>query len=149
MFARQRLDRPGGGGLARNAVDSETLVHPLTAATAMPKKTKRTIRTRKGIREYTHLGCPLTKNRSAWCFRLCVPGADGNGPCGRLAPHGLTGRTQHAIEAHNRKLRAGPVEALEAACLPRTETEGDDAGVRIVEGDAEVLPHLPPPERRG
>lgn len=43
-------------------------------------------------------GCPLTKNRTNWCFRLCVP-ADGAGQCGRIAPHGFLGRTQAAILA--------------------------------------------------
>lgn len=47
---------------------------------------------------YTHLGCPLTRNRTAWCFRLCAPDDDGNGRCGRLAPYHLKGRTQGSIE---------------------------------------------------
>lgn len=41
-------------------------------------------------------GCPRTKNRSNWCHAWCVP-KDGRGDCGRLAPHGLLGRTQLAI----------------------------------------------------
>jgi hypothetical protein len=58
---------------------------------------KRKIKTRKGLKEYTYLGCPLTKNRSAWCFRLCIPNAFGNGNCGRIAPHSLTSRIQQSI----------------------------------------------------
>jgi hypothetical protein len=50
---------------------------------------------------YTHLGCPLTRNRTAWCFRLCAPDDDGNGRCGRIAPYHLKGRTQLSIERYN------------------------------------------------
>ncbi len=42
-------------------------------------------------------GCPLTKNRSSWCFHLCDP-VGGLGFCGRIAPHALTGRTLRALE---------------------------------------------------
>ena len=41
-------------------------------------------------------GCPLTKNRTPWCFNLCVP-HDGRGECGRLQPYALVGRTDGAI----------------------------------------------------
>ncbi|MHC4217919.1 MAG: hypothetical protein ACYSU7_05620 [Planctomycetota bacterium] len=44
-------------------------------------------------------GCPLTRNRSAWCYRLCAP-VDGMGLCGRIAPHALRGRTDLAIEKY-------------------------------------------------
>ena len=44
-----------------------------------------------------HVGCPLTNNRSCWCYALCVP-VRGLGACGRVAPHGLRGRTQRAID---------------------------------------------------
>jgi hypothetical protein len=44
-------------------------------------------------------GCPLTRNRSNWCFRLCTPKA-GRGRCGRLAPHGFLSRIQQAILDH-------------------------------------------------
>lgn len=59
------------------------------------------IRTTKGIKDYTYLGCPLTRNRSPWCFRLCVPDPAGKGVCGRIAPHGFQSRIQKGIEAHN------------------------------------------------
>ena len=68
------------------------------------KTHKTTIRTSKGLKEYTYLGCPLTRNRSAWCFRLCIPDLEGNGDCGRIAPHSLKSRIQLGIEAHNKKL---------------------------------------------
>ena len=45
------------------------------------------------------LGCPLTHNRSSWCNAFCVP-SKGKGPCGRIAPHALRGRTQRAIDQH-------------------------------------------------
>ena len=50
------------------------------------------------------VGCPLTKNRSAWCYRLCAP-EDGFGVCGRIAPHGLRGRTDLAIENYLQRRR--------------------------------------------
>lgn len=49
------------------------------------------------IPKYTFLGCPLTKNRSPWCFRICNPNADGQGRCGRVAPHTIKGRIQQGI----------------------------------------------------
>jgi len=58
---------------------------------------KRKIKTREGLKEYTYLGCPLTRNRSAWCYRLCIPNTLGHGHCGRIAPHSLTGRIQQSI----------------------------------------------------
>lgn len=53
---------------------------------------------RKDLKKYTYLGCPMTKNRSPWCFRMCKPNADGTGLCGRVAPHGLKSRIQQGIE---------------------------------------------------
>ena len=50
------------------------------------------------------VGCPLTKNRSAWCYRLCAP-EDGLGLCGRIAPHALRGRTDLAIENYVQRRR--------------------------------------------
>ncbi len=60
---------------------------------------------KKSPPQYTYRGCPLTNNRSAWCFRLCAPDEAGTGRCGRSAPHALKGRTQLAIESHNQKKR--------------------------------------------
>jgi hypothetical protein len=50
------------------------------------------------------VGCPLTKNRSAWCYRLCPP-VNGRGACGRIAPHALRGRTDLAIEKYLQQRR--------------------------------------------
>jgi len=60
-------------------------------------------RNHRRVLEYTTLGCPLTKSRTAWCFGICVP-VEGIGVCGRIAPHALMGRTQEAILRH--KLRS-------------------------------------------
>ena len=69
------------------------------------KTKKRRVKTSTGLKEYTYLGCPLTRNRSPWCFRLCTPDDEGHGQCGRVAPHALKGRTQVAIETHNQRKR--------------------------------------------
>jgi hypothetical protein len=61
------------------------------------KKAKNT----KALPAFTYLGCPLTRNRSAWCFRLCDPDAEGTGTCGRVAPHSFKSAIQLAIERHN------------------------------------------------
>jgi hypothetical protein len=106
------------------------------------KKTVRTVRTSRGVKEYTHLGCPLTRNRTAWCYRLCVPDPEGKGECGRLAPHGLKSRTQHAIEEHNRALRAARLEELETGYLAAPDPEGREPGVKVVGGEAEVVLRL-------
>ena len=63
-----------------------------------PPKGYKRVTIRKDLKEYTYLGCPLTKNRSPWCFRMCKPNADGTGFCGRVAPHGFKSRIQQGIE---------------------------------------------------
>jgi len=65
---------------------------------------KRKIQTKHGLKEYTYLGCPLTHNRSAWCFHLCIPDTIGNGHCGRIAPHSLTSRIQQSIIDYKNKI---------------------------------------------
>lgn len=65
---------------------------------------KRRIRNKKGLKEYTYLGCPLTRSKSAWCYRMCIPDKNGNGQCGRIAPHSVKSRIQIGIENYN-KLR--------------------------------------------
>lgn len=100
---------------------------------------QRTVRTRRGPREYTCLGCPLTRNRSAWCFRLCAPDEEGNGRCGRLAPHSLKSRIQLSIESHNKKLLEAHCERLEHMYLTARHNEYYDSGVRISEGEAEIV----------
>lgn len=58
--------------------------------------------TRRFRREW---GCPLTKNRTPWCFAMCTP-IEGMGFCGRIAPHTLVGRTKLAILKHEAAIRA-------------------------------------------
>jgi hypothetical protein len=62
---------------------------------------KRRLRQTAPLRETW--GCPLTKNRSNWCYRMCAP-VNGLGQCGRVAPHTLRGRTDLAIERYNARL---------------------------------------------
>ncbi len=62
-------------------------------------------REKRGVPEYTVLGCPLTKSHSLWCHGLCVP-EEGIGMCGRVAPHTVTGRTQIAILKYKIKQQA-------------------------------------------
>ncbi len=62
-------------------------------------------RERKGVPEYTVLGCPLTKSHSLWCHGLCVP-KEGIGLCGRVAPHTVASRTQVAILKYKIKQHA-------------------------------------------
>lgn len=66
-------------------------------------KLSKRARNRIALIEYTYLGCPLTKNRSPWCFRVCQPKADGTGSCGRIAPHSFKSRIQQGIEDFKRK----------------------------------------------
>ena len=105
----------------------------------MPKTEKKMIRTIKGIREHTYLGCPLTRNRSAWCFRICAPDADGSGHCGRVAPHGLKGKTQLAIEKHKRMERERHYENLERIYLGAPYNEFHEPGIRIAAGEADIV----------
>lgn len=61
------------------------------------------ISVRHGFKDYTYLGCPLTRNRSPWCFRMCKPDAEGHGYCGRVAPHGIKSRIQKGIEEYRKR----------------------------------------------
>jgi len=103
------------------------------------KDKKKAIRTKQSIKEYTYLGCPLTRNRSAWCFRICVPDQEGQGRCGRVAPHGLKGRTQVAIELQNRKQRRTHLENLERVYLAEPCNEGLGSGINISEGETDIV----------
>jgi hypothetical protein len=66
------------------------------------------VRIRKRLKEYTYLGCPLTNNRSPWCFRLCQLNIDGTGFCGRVAPHGFKSRIQQGIEDFKKRRAESP-----------------------------------------
>jgi acyl-coenzyme A thioesterase PaaI-like protein len=107
------------------------------------KAGQRKVRTKRGIRAYTYLGCPLTRDRTAWCFRLCVPDAHGKGQCGRIAPHGLKGRTQLAIMGHRRHRRATHFAKLERMYLAAPFNDLPDLGVRVRDGEAEIVVPIP------
>lgn len=62
------------------------------------KPTHTVKREKKAVKPYTYLGCVMTRNRSAWCYRICTPDSTGHGACGRIAPHSLKSSTQLAIE---------------------------------------------------
>jgi hypothetical protein len=72
-------------------------------ASKAPRKVCKRVKIRKDLKEYTYLGCPMTKNQTPWCFRMCKPNADGTGFCGRVAPHGFKSRIQQGIEDFKKK----------------------------------------------
>jgi acyl-coenzyme A thioesterase PaaI-like protein len=109
----------------------------------VPKAEQRKVRTKRGIRAYTYLGCPLTRDRSAWCFRLCIPDRLGKGRCGRVAPHGLKGRTQTAIEGHRQQRRSTHFAKLERMYLAAPINGPYDLGVMVREGEAEIVVPIP------
>jgi len=102
-------------------------------------ESKTIIRTKKGPREYSYLGCPLTRNRSAWCFRLCAPDAEGHGRCGRIAPHSLKSNIQSAIEKHGKKKLEKRFRDLETAYLEGPGKGLRGVGIRIDKGEADVV----------
>lgn len=103
------------------------------------QETKKKIRTRKGLREYSYLGCPLTRNRSAWCFRLCTPDSQGHGHCGRVAPHSLKSAIQTAIEKHGKKKMEQRLRGLEKEYLDGPGKALRGVGIRLAEGEADVV----------
>jgi uncharacterized protein (TIGR00369 family) len=103
------------------------------------KMKKRRVKTSTGLREYTYLGCPLTRNHSPWCFRLCEPDVEGHGHCGRIAPHALTGRIQAGIQEYNKRQRAAHCRKLGSMYLAAPCNEYYEPGIRISEGEAEVV----------
>ena len=103
------------------------------------ERERKTVRTGRGQKEYTYLGCPLTRNRTAWCYRLCTPDEEGAGRCGRVAPHGLKGRTQRSIEGFNRKQLETHWEKLERRYLAAASSEYFDPGVSVSQQEAEIV----------
>ncbi len=106
---------------------------------------KRLVKTVKGIKEYTYLGCPLTLSNSAWCYRMCDPDSEGKGRCGRIAPHTLKSYIQTSIEEHNKKLHEQHLEKLENLYLSDAANKEFDPGVKVFEGEAEI--HVPVREK--
>jgi acyl-coenzyme A thioesterase PaaI-like protein len=103
------------------------------------KLKKRRVKTRKGLKEYTYLGCPLTRNRSPWCFRMCTPDFEGHGHCGRIAPHSLTGTIQAGIQEYNKRQRAAHCRKLESMYLSAPCNEHYEPGIKVSEGEAEIV----------
>jgi uncharacterized protein (TIGR00369 family) len=103
------------------------------------KTKKRRVRTSSGLKEYTYLGCPLTRNRSPWCFRMCEPDLEGHGHCGRIAPHALKGRIQAGILEYNKRQRAAHCRKLESMYLSAPCNEYYEPGIRVSDGEAEVV----------
>jgi len=56
-----------------------------------------------------------------------------------VAPHGLKGRTQLAIEKHGRKQREAHYERLERLYLAAPYNEFHDPGIRVSAGEADVV----------
>jgi hypothetical protein len=61
----------------------------------------KTRRRRRGIQRDTFSGCPLTHHHTRRCLRICRPGEQGVGSCGRIAPHSVKGRFQQAVLDYN------------------------------------------------
>jgi len=59
-------------------------------------------RKRLALRRQTALHCVVAGHQRTWCRGICKP-IDGNGLCGREAPHLLKGRTQLAIENYRKR----------------------------------------------
>jgi uncharacterized protein (TIGR00369 family) len=100
---------------------------------------KRKIRTSRGLKEYTYLGCPLTRNRTPWCFRLCTPDPDGNGQCGRVAPHSFKSRIQQGIANHKQQLQNDHFTKLETMYVAARCNEYYEPGIKVREGSAEIV----------
>ncbi len=105
----------------------------------MSAKQIKKIRTHRGIREHARLGCPLTRNRSPWCFRICDPAPDGTGECGRVAPHALMSSTQIAIVKHREKKQTAHYENLEHFYLAAPYNEFHEPGIRVSNGEADIV----------
>jgi acyl-coenzyme A thioesterase PaaI-like protein len=59
-----------------------------------------------------------------------------------VAPHGLTGRTARSIEMHNKALLAAHCERLERIYLSSACDDDNEAGVRVQEGESEIVTPL-------
>jgi len=104
---------------------------------------KKKIKTSKGFQEHTYLGCSVTRNKTAWCYRICPPDENGIGRCGRIAPHSLKSAIQIGIEKHKElKVLELHLEKLSNWYLSQFKTMNEEIGVNIEKGQAEILiPH--------
>jgi hypothetical protein len=89
---------------------------------ALLKKRRGSLRRKKRrLRSYNTIRCPLAGHQVGWCRGLCTP-VEEQGLCGRIAPHGLQGRTQRAIASYQSRRAAAEEE------LPCAEPGGADRG---------------------
>jgi acyl-coenzyme A thioesterase PaaI-like protein len=70
---------------------------------------------------------------------LCEPDVDGRGHCGRIAPHGFAGRIQAGIQEYNKRQRATHCRKLESMYLNAPCNAHYRSGIRISDGEAEVV----------
>lgn len=103
------------------------------------KTIKRKIKTKKGLKDYTYLGCPLTKNKTAWCYRICVTDEEGHGFCGRVAPHSLKSTIQVGIENYNKKKQEIHLKNLEKFYLSGLPNSLNNPGINITENEVEII----------
>ena len=99
----------------------------------------RKVKTQTGLKYYTYLGCPLTRNKTAWCYRICETDKKGHGFCGRIAPHSLKSTTQVSIENHNKKLLAQHCIKLENMYLKSQTNNLLNLGIKISETEVEIV----------
>jgi len=62
---------------------------------------KRKKSSKRAIREYTVLRCPMVGHQASWCRQLCTP-TDGKGLCGRPATHHMKDKYQIAIARYRK-----------------------------------------------
>ena len=104
-IANSRKDPDKWKRLGRNGYRFYPQIRQLGIRMALktPPKGLKRVNIRRNLKEYTYLGCPMTKNRTPWCFRMCKPNAEGTGLCGRLAPHGFKSHIQQGIEDYKKR----------------------------------------------
>jgi acyl-coenzyme A thioesterase PaaI-like protein len=95
-------------------------------------------RKKRSTAKYTYLGCPLTHNRTPWCFRLCTPDEGGHGYCGRVAPHSLQGAIGKSIAKFKKKKDGLHFEKLERMHERGAISAQFKATARVSSGTAEV-----------
>lgn len=100
---------------------------------------KRKVKTQTGLKYYTYLGCPLTRNKTAWCYRICKTDEKGHGFCGRIAPHSLKSTIQVGIENYNKKLLTQHRTKLENMYLKSQSNNLLNLGIKISETEIEIV----------
>jgi len=84
----------------------------------------KTRRRKRRIQQDTFSGCPLTHHHTRRCLRICRPGEQGKGSCGRIAPHSVKGRFQQAVLDYNARTKQArhPLRTRLAGPVPATST---------------------------